>query len=80
MSYRAVMKGKEYWRLGTSIFLFDLDNPLDAYTLVSISLCGVSTIGGFAALGGCLMLVMLVLAMLGRCRCDHDGVFLLHLV
>ena len=34
MSYRAVLKGKEYWRLGTSVFLFDLDNPLDAYTLV----------------------------------------------
>lgn len=35
MSYRAVMKGKEYWRLGTSMLLFDLENPLDVYTLVS---------------------------------------------
>lgn len=36
MSYRTVMKGKEYWRLGTSAFLFDLDNPLDVYTLVRL--------------------------------------------
>eukprot|EP00903_Cladosiphon_okamuranus_P015108 g13974.t1 len=36
MSYRAVLKGKEYWRLGTSVFLFDLDNPLDVYTLVAL--------------------------------------------
>lgn len=35
MSYRAVIKGKEYWRVGTSMLLFDLDNPLDIYTLVS---------------------------------------------
>lgn len=34
MSYRMVMKGKEYWRLGTSVLLFDLENPLDVYTLV----------------------------------------------
>lgn len=35
MSYRAAIKGKEYWRLGTSMLLFDVDNPLDVYTLVS---------------------------------------------
>lgn len=34
MSYRMVMKSKEYWRVGTSMFLFDLDSPLDIYTLV----------------------------------------------
>ncbi|CAM9526579.1 unnamed protein product [Pylaiella littoralis] len=36
MSYRSVMKGKEYWRIGTSMLLFDLDNPLDIYTLVTL--------------------------------------------
>eukprot|EP00904_Undaria_pinnatifida_P006465 jgi/Undpi1/2949/HiC_scaffold_14.g06326.m1 len=36
MSYRMVMKSKEYWRVGTSMFLFDLDSPLDIYTLVAL--------------------------------------------
>lgn len=42
MSYRAVMRGKEYWRLGTSIFLFDVENPLDIYTLVSVNMYNVN--------------------------------------
>ncbi|CAM9455185.1 unnamed protein product [Ascophyllum nodosum] len=42
MSYRAVAKSGEYWRLGTSIFLFDLENPLDVYALVALFSCLVS--------------------------------------
>ncbi|CAM9629487.1 unnamed protein product, partial [Scytosiphon promiscuus] len=36
MSYRFVRQGKEHWRLGTSLLLFDLENPLDIYTLVAL--------------------------------------------
>lgn len=38
MSYRAVIKGKEYWRLGSSLLLFDLDGRVGPFTLVRLPL------------------------------------------
>ena len=34
MSYRLVKNSQEYWRVGTGMFIFDLESPLDIYTLV----------------------------------------------
>ncbi|CAM9989995.1 unnamed protein product [Ectocarpus sp. 6 AP-2014] len=39
MSYRYVKQGKEYWRLGSSVLLYDLENPLDMYTLAALFMC-----------------------------------------
>lgn len=36
MSYRLVKNSHEYWRVGTGMFIFDLESPLDICTLVAL--------------------------------------------